>query len=57
MRQCRGENARRICCWRAGAAALRAHTAGVIDDLRASEEGRESLREFMEKSKLAWMIP
>lgn len=37
------------------AAAFRAHTAGVIADLRASEEGREGLRAFLEKSKPRWM--
>lgn len=37
------------------AAALRATTAGVIADLRASEEGREGLRAFLEKSRPAWV--
>jgi len=36
------------------AAALRAATAAVIADLRASEEGREGLRAFLEKSPPAW---
>jgi methylglutaconyl-CoA hydratase len=34
---------------------LRAITAGVIADLRASEEGREGLRAFLEKSPPAWL--
>ncbi|RXZ33352.1 gamma-carboxygeranoyl-CoA hydratase [Oxalobacteraceae bacterium CAVE-383] len=37
------------------AAALRASTAGVIADLRASEEGREGLRAFLEKSPPRWI--
>jgi methylglutaconyl-CoA hydratase len=36
-------------------AALHATTAGVIADLRASEEGREGLRAFLEKSPPAWI--
>jgi methylglutaconyl-CoA hydratase len=36
------------------AAALRAATTAVIADLRASEEGREGLRAFLEKSPPAW---
>jgi methylglutaconyl-CoA hydratase len=39
------------------AAALHAATAGVIADLRASEEGREGLRAFLEKSRPAWIQP
>jgi methylglutaconyl-CoA hydratase len=35
--------------------ALRAATTGVIADLRASEEGREGLRAFLEKSPPAWI--
>jgi methylglutaconyl-CoA hydratase len=37
------------------AVALRAATAGVIADLRASEEGREGLRAFLKKSPPAWI--
>ncbi|HEY4316869.1 MAG TPA: enoyl-CoA hydratase-related protein [Herbaspirillum sp.] len=37
-------------------AALHAHTAGVIADLRASAEGREGVRAFLEKSRPDWMV-
>jgi methylglutaconyl-CoA hydratase len=35
---------------------LRASTASMIADLRASEEGREGLRAFLEKSPPAWIV-
>lgn len=37
------------------AAALRTVVAGVIADLRASDEGREGLRAFLQKSPPAWI--
>jgi methylglutaconyl-CoA hydratase len=37
------------------AASLRAITTGVIADLRASDEGREGLRAFLEKSPPTWI--
>jgi methylglutaconyl-CoA hydratase len=36
-------------------AALHSETAAVIADLRASDEGREGLRAFLEKSRPAWL--
>lgn len=39
----------------ADAAALRTVVAGVIADLRASDEGREGLRAFLQKSPPAWI--
>ncbi|MBP0596660.1 enoyl-CoA hydratase/isomerase family protein [Herbaspirillum sp. LeCh32-8] len=35
---------------------LAEYTAGVIADLRASDEGREGLRAFLEKSTPAWAV-
>ena len=35
---------------------LAQYTAGVIADLRASDEGKEGLRAFLEKSSPAWIV-
>jgi methylglutaconyl-CoA hydratase len=37
--------------------ALIADTAERIADIRASDEGREGVRSFLEKRKPSWIIP